>query len=343
MQKGKFKLYAALLLIVILSVNLGYATLNADNTIKGSLIINYGESIAKSNLVVLNLDIDSTFHSSIAAVQFSLDNIHWYGYNASVSTWQRDYAGGYQPFYNNFPIGDKSGIVKVYVRIKDQQGKYSYIAGEINYSPLNASDANSDALEALGVGLVNKQAGTRGNPFYISQDTTALTVYTEGIKSIAYSIEGGQWSPWRAVTGEQTTINLVFDGSEGNKLIYLRSQNHFGEESDIKEIHYYVDKKPPELQISSDFHSFVAIDGKIYFDIILYDSVAEYIDYTIELNMPEGKKDFKEGRARMRMTDKPTISTVNIEGLPKGAVLLKVTARDEAGNTATETVSIDSI
>ncbi len=342
MQKKKLLLYIILLLLLGLSINLGYATLSTDNTIKGSLIINYGETIAKSNQLVLNLEIGSGYHSSIASVQFSLDNINWYGYNASAALWQKDYASGYQPFYNKFPIGDKAGPVKVYVRIRDTQGKYSYITGEINYSPENASNADTNISEALGLGLVNKQAGTRGNPFYISRDTTALTVYTQGVKAIAYAIEGGQWSSWRTVSGEQTTLNLVFDGSEGSKVIYLRTQNQFGEESDIKEIHYYVDKKSPELQINSDFHSFVAVDGKIYFDIILYDAVAEYIDYTIEITMPEGKKAFKEGRSRMQMADKSTINTINIEGLPKGAVLLKITARDEAGNTASESINIDS-
>ena len=345
MKRRRIKLFLMVIMVIGLSFSLVYATFNTDNSIKGKLIINYGEPIAKSNLVVLNLDIDTVYHSNIVSVQFSLDNANWFAYNPNTKVWQRGLEGTYSAFYGDFFIGETKGLVKVYVRIKDKQGQYTTIIGEITYSPQTSSNEASRVMvnEVTTNGLISKQSGNKANPFYISKDTATLNVYTQGIKSVSHSIEGEPWSAWRSVNGDNTSLNLNFDGTEGSKIVYIRSQNQFGEELEIKEIYYEVDKKAPELKLLSEYHSFIAVDGKAYFDLQLYDMQASYVDYTIEVLIPENKKAIQEGRARMLLEGKPTINTITIDKLPKGNIKLKVTAKDEAGNSTEETISIESL
>ncbi|KAB3537369.1 hypothetical protein F8154_03505 [Alkaliphilus pronyensis] len=339
MIKNNFKLCITLI-VLLLSVNLGFAAYQEDS-FKAKLIINYGETVTQSNLVILDLEVVEENIKDISYVKFSLDKENWIGYDKKENKWKDGFTGSYQKYYTDFDIGEIEGLKTVYVKIVDNKGQDFYTSGEITYSPEENTPAVNEATPEVTTAGNHKQSGSSSNPYVISKNNTAITLSTENVKVISLSIDGEDFTEWKAVSNKKEDIEVVFDGTEGEKLVYVRSRNSYGIEGNIYQIHFLIDKTPPDISITSNYYRLAAADGSLDFDLHLFDSLSPYVDFYVEV-LVNNEVISQQGKVKMYMEEEATISRVSISNLPKEDFKLNIIATDEAGNKTTKAIDIES-
>lgn len=345
----KKKLYF-ILIMTIISISL--FNISFANNMIVALNINYGQAVTQSNYVTLNLDVKGqSMDLNNLKVQFSLDNKNWSGYNPSNQKWESGYFSSYQSFYSNFFIGYNSGLKTIYVKVIDSNGSEGLASAKISFSE-SSQDPNiitpqSTELSSYGSLLnkakINSGSGSLYDPYIISSKNTKLVSKMSNVDEVSYySIEDKNWSNWIKINDGQGNIPIVFDDIEGIKEVRIKTKNQYGIEGNPKIIYYLLDYSKPTINLHTTYHSFVALDGKLEFDLEIYDTWSNTVDFKIEI-YASGSGISKEGKTKMYGDGRSTITTVTIKNLPIGNLKVKVTAVDEAGNSSTKQASINSI
>ncbi|MFW5648885.1 MAG: hypothetical protein ACOCG5_07320 [Candidatus Alkaliphilus sp. MAG34] len=324
---------------------------NSHNTMIVTLNIDYGRANTQSNYVTLNLNVTGQdVNLNSLKVQFSSDNKNWKGYDSFTQKWEDGLWGTYQSFYSGFYIGTDSGLKTVYTRVIDTNGNIGLASAKINYSPdtHNPYIANPQSLELndfqgplIRAGIKNG-SGSLYDPYIISSNNTRLVFKMPNAAEICYYMDKGAWSPWYKITNEQVDIPIVFNNVEGVKEVRLRSKNQYGVEGDAEIIYYLLDYSKPTVQLHTNYHSFIAVDGKLQLDLEMDDNLSNVLDFEIEI-CSGGNSTIKKGKIEKYDKNKSMTTSVTIEGLPKGQFDVKATVMDEAGNRGTRRVSVNSL
>lgn len=321
------------------------------NTMIVSLNIDYGRAVTQSNYVTLGLNVTGQgVDLNSLKVQFSLDDKNWSGYNSYTQKWESGLFGKYQSFYPSFYIGSGSGLKTVYVKVIDSNGNVGLADAKINFS---SDTQNPDIVNPQSLELSNFQgplikagiksgSGTLYDPYIISGNSARLVSKMPNVTEVCYYADKGTWSSWYKVTGGQADIPIVFNNIEGLKEIRLRSRNKYGVEGNAEIIYYLLDRTKPEIDLHTNYHSFIAVGGKLEFDLEAYDNLSNTMDFIIEV-CSGGSKVIQEGKIEKYDNAKPTIIPVIIEGLPEGRFNVKATVIDKAGNKSTKQISVNSV
>ena len=107
----------------------------------------------------------------------------------------------------------------------------------------------------------------------VSGNNTKLVSKMPNVAEVCYYTDGGTWSSWYKVTGGQADIPVTFNNVEGLKEVRLRSKNQHGVEGDAEIIYYLLDYTSPTVKLHTDFHSFIAVEGKLQFDLEVDDNL----------------------------------------------------------------------
>ena len=324
---------------------------NLYDTVTVDLNIDYGRTVTQDSHVTLNLNITrQDVDLDNLKVQFSLDNENWSGYNPLTQNWENGFSGKYQPFYSGFYIGSDTGLKTVYAKIVDNTGNVGLASAKINFSSYIQEPyiANPQSLElsnfqdSLAKAGIKNGGGTLYDPYVISDCNTRLISKVLNVAEVCYYTDEGVWSPWYRVTGEQADIPIAFNNTEGLKEVRLRSKNKYGIESNTEIIYYLLDSSKPIISLHTDYHSFIAIDGGLKFDLEVYDDLSDIVDFVVEICSGRSKI-VKEGKIKKYDDAKPTTTSIAAEGLPKGRFNVRVIVMDKAGNKNTKQVSVDSL
>lgn len=324
---------------------------NFHNTIIVSLNIDYGRPTTESDYVTLNLNVSGQdVNLNEVKAQFSLDNKTWLGFNPLTRKWDHGLVSDYQPFYPSFYIGSTSGLKTVYARVMDSKGNVGLASAKINYSSdaQNPYVVNPESLELnnfegpLVEAGVKKGSGTIYDPYIISNKTTRLVSKMPNVSQLSYYMDEGKWSPWYEVENEQANIPVVFNNMEGLKELRLRGKNKYGVESNPEIIYYLLDYTQPTIDLHTNYHSFIAIGGSLQFDLEVNDNLSNTFDFEVEV-FADGSSIVKRGRLEKYDDNKPTITSLTLDGLPEGRLNVKITVTDEAGNQSSKQISINSI
>lgn len=321
------------------------------NTIIVSLGIDYGKSATQSSYVTLNLNVTGQdVNLSTLKTQFSLDNKNWSGFNSVANKWENGYLGKYESFYSGFYIGSVSGSKTVYVKVIDDNGNVGSASAKINYSPYTqnpeivtpASSELNILQSASGKAGIKSGSGTLYDPYIVSGNNTRLVSKMPNVAEVSYYTDGSTWSSWYKVTGGQADIPVTFNNVEGLKEVRLRSKNQHGVEGDAEIIYYLLDYTSPTVKLHTDFHSFIAVEGKLQFDLEVDDNLSKFLDFEIEISA-DGNSVVKQGKIEKYDENKPTTTSITIDGLSPGRFNLKATVTDAAGNRGIKQVSVDSL
>lgn len=324
---------------------------NSHNTMIVTLNIDYGRATTQNSYVTLNLNVTGQgVDLNSLRVQFSLDNQNWSGYNPLTQKWEGGFFGRYQSFYPSFYIGSGSGLKTVYVKVIDINGNVGSASAKINFSSdtQNPYIVNPQSLELnnfqgpLAKAGIKSGSGSLYDPYIISDNNTRLVSKMPNVTEISYHMYENVWSPWYKVINEQADIPIVFNNTEGLKEVRLRSKNKYGVEGNAEIIYYLLDYSNPTVKLHTNYHSFIAIDGKLQFDLEVDDNASNILDFEIEV-FADGSGVVKRGKIEKYDEDKPTIISITLEGLPEGKFNVKATVTDEAGNKSSRQISVNSI
>lgn len=324
---------------------------NFHNTMILALSIDYGRAVTQSNYVTLNLNVTGRdVNLNSLKVQFSLDNKNWSGYNSSTQKWESGFFSEYQLFYPSFYIGSNRGLKTVYTRVIDNNGNVGSADAKINFSPHTQDPyiENPQSLElnnfrsSLTKAGIKSGSGSLYDPYIISKNNTRLISRMPNVTEVRYYMDKGDWSPRYKVTNGQADIPIVFNNVEGLKEVRLRSKNKYEIEGNAEIVYYLLDCSKPVISLHTDYHSFIAVGGKLEFDLEAYDNLSDSMDFIVEV-YSGGNKIVREGKIEKYDDAKSTITPIIIEGLPKGRFNVKVTVTDEAGNKSTKQISVNSI
>lgn len=327
------------------------ATDNSYNTMIVALNIDYGRASTQSNYVTLNLNVTGQdVNLNNLKVQFSLDNKNWSGYNSFTQKWESGFLGEYQPFYPSFYIGSNSGLKTVYAKVIDNNGNVGLASAKINFSSStqNPYIVNPQSLELsnfqgpLSKAGIKSGSGSLYDPYVISDNNTGLVSKMPNVTEVCYYMDKGTWSPWYKVTNEQANIPIVFNKVEGLKEVRLRSKNKYDIEGNAEIIYYLLDYTKPTINLHTNYHSFIAVDGRLQFDLEANDNLSNILDFEIEVYA--GRNSIVEkGKIEKYDKNKPTTTSIIIEGLPKGKFNVKATVTDKTGNKNTKQISVNSL
>ena len=321
------------------------------NTMVVSLNIDYGRASTQDNYVTLNLNVSGqNVDSDSLKVQFSSDNKNWKGYNLITQKWEDGLWGVYQSYYSGFYIGTGEGLKTVYAKVMDSSGNTGLANAKINYSPYvkDPHIVNPQSTElgnpsgSLSDAGIKSGSGSLYDPYITSKNNTRLISKMPNVAEICYYTDQGSWSPWFQVASEQANIPIVFNNVEGLKEVRLRTKNKYGVEGDTEIIYYLLDYTNPTVNLHTDYHSFIAVDGKLQFDLEVNDNLAGTLDLEVEV-LTGGSVSGIKGKIAKYEEDKPTITSIMIDGLPEGSFNLKATVTDEAGNKGIKQIYVNSI
>lgn len=324
---------------------------NFHNTILVSLNIDYGRPNTQNNYVTLKLDVGGQdVDINNLKVQFSLDNKNWLGFNSLAQRWEHNFISDYQPFYPSFYIGSTSGLKTVYAKVTDSRGNVGLASAKINYSAdtENPYVVNPQSLELnnfqgpLVEAGVKRGSGSVYDPYIIANNKTRLLAKMPNVTKLSYYMEEGKWSQWYDVEDQQANLPIEFSKVEGLKEVRIRSKNKYGVEADPEIIYYLLDYTKPTINLHTDYHSFIAINGSLEFDLEVNDNLSNSFDFEVEV-FADGNSIVKKGRLEKYDEDKSTITTLTLDGLPEGKLNVRVTVIDEAGNTSSKQISVNSI
>lgn len=324
---------------------------NSYNTMIVTLNIDYGRANTQSNYVTLNLNVTGQdVNLDSLKVQFSLDNKNWSGYNSLTQKWESGLFGRYQSFYPGFYIGANSGLKTVYARVIDTNSNTGSASAKINFSSdtHNPCIVNPQSLELndfrgpLAKAGIKNGSGSLYDPYVIPSNNTRLVSKMPNVTEVCYYMDKGGWSPWYKVTNEQADIPITFNNVEGIKEVRLRSKSQYGVEGNAEIIYYLLDYSKPTVKLHTDYHSFIAMDGKLQLDLEMDDNLSNILDFKIEI-CSGGNSVIEKGKIEKYDKNKSTITSVTIEGLPEGRFDVRATVTDEAGNEGTKQVSVNSL
>ncbi|WP_425448615.1 hypothetical protein [Dethiothermospora halolimnae] len=345
------KKYSSLFLAIILLSTILFTTVYADdNKTNVGFEINYGGEYSQYPQVTLCLEnLNKKINVLNYKIQFSLDKKTWMGYNSTTQSWEEGYQSNYQPYYPNFNIGKGQGIKIVYVKIFN--GNDETIASDtINYSPeaINPTIEPSISIDpTTGESVSNKGGITRGNgskkdPYVIRSNNTSILLKALNSSHVKYSVNTGSWSDWKEIKDETIDVPIKLTQTEGLKRVLVKTKNRYGVESRTKTIYYLIDSTPANIDFSTKYHSFVAVEGNIDFDLEIYDNLSDTVDFTLEIYIYD-QIVTKKGRIQMYVNNKPTTVPMSVEGLPSGNFIAKVIVKDGANNVSERKITINSI
>lgn len=188
----------------------------------------------------------------------------------------------------------------------------------------------------------------------VDKSSLRLQFSTDNNTWWGYDASKGQWI--REFMGEYSSYlpNFNLGNTSGLKTVYLKVVDLTGKEvgSTLSSISYNPinritsggiseDKTPPTIEVVTQYHSFLAVEGKLELGIVLQDDLSESINLLVEVFV-ENRRVFKEGKIMQTIKGKPSVTAVFIEGLSRGEFNAIVTAIDNSGNTSKKSVKIVS-
>ena len=182
-----------------------------------SISINDGAIYTNNSQVIFSLFAED-LHSGVHQMSFNVDNIGWSEWE-SFSTLQK---------YN---LTTSDGLKEVYFRVKDH-------AGNIGGNIYDAIILDATPPEQLSM-MINNDAGF-ANSEIVSVELSAVD-FISGIKDMAFSTNGNDWSPWELFN---PTKHINLPDGDGEKILYFKirdNANNIAETS--KSI--IIDKTPP--------------------------------------------------------------------------------------------------